>query len=91
MGSAGISVFIEPELGTPDMTTRGGAGDVLSDTGDRRGVVGNPFPPCGPKLDVSERGEGDGLERVTGELGVGDEGPGDDELGTGGCGLDVIG
>ena len=37
MGSTGISLLI-PE--SPEITTSGGAGDVLSETGDRRGVVG---------------------------------------------------
>lgn len=64
------------------MTTRGGAGDVLSETGDRRGVVGALTPPSAPRearlgaeaLAV-EGDDGPGAEDGTGVLDAG--GPGD--------------
>ena len=34
-------------LGAPLMTTKGGAGEVLSATGERRGVIGAPPPGVG--------------------------------------------
>lgn len=72
------------------MTTRGGAGEVFSETGDRRGVVGSPFACAPPALDpwpwaeseLSESGEGfdvAGFRLVIGELGAGDDGPGEEE------------
>jgi hypothetical protein len=39
IGSFGISELV----GAPEITTSGGAGDVLSETGDRLGVVGAGF------------------------------------------------
>lgn len=63
----------------PEITTRGGAGDVLSDTGDRRGVIGTP-PPCWPDVDPSDNGDGLPV-RFMGELDTGDDGPGDDDEG----------
>ena len=70
------------------MTTSGGAGDVLSVTGDRRGVMGPP-PTTGavPRDDSPVFDNGEGLLRVIGELGAGDDGPGEVELG--GRGLPV--
>jgi hypothetical protein len=55
MGSCGISALTACGFGAPEMTTKGGAGDVLSDTGDRRGVIGGPTEGFGwrpPSLDV---------------------------------------
>jgi len=77
IGSAGISEFIE--LGAPEMTTRGGAGDVLSETGDRRGVMGAP-PACEFNDEPSDRGEGPPV-RFKGELDMGEDGPGEEEDG----------
>ena len=73
------------------MTTSGGAGDVLSDTGERRGVNGPPPTVGAPRDESPERGEG--LLRVTGELGAGDDGPDDDALAgllPVGLGLDLL-
>jgi len=71
------------------MTTRGGAGDVLSETGDRRGVVGALFD-WEPSDAPSDSGEGL-LVRPIDELEMGEEGPGEDEVGMGGVGLFVGG
>lgn len=71
------------------MTTRGGAGDVLSETGDRRGVVGSPLPEGWPRMDPSDNGEGLGALPM-GELGEGEDGPGDEDRGMGGVGLEVV-
>lgn len=73
-------------LGAPLMTTRGGAGDVLSDTGDRRGVMGAPPPAPAPgvglvpsvlpaPLFVGFNGDPP-LVRSIGEATAGDDGPG---------------
>jgi hypothetical protein len=47
MGSGGISE-LTVDTGAPEMTTSGGAGDVFSETGDRRGVVGVPAARLSP-------------------------------------------
>ena len=44
IGSEGISVLIGAAFGAPLMTTSGGAGEVLSATGDRLGPRGAPTP-----------------------------------------------
>lgn len=66
MGSEGISLLIGGGCGAPEITTRGGAGEVLSFMGDRRGVMG--APPW--KAAASEAWR-------LGELTAGDDGPGD--------------
>lgn len=66
MGSEGISLLMGGGCGAPEITTRGGAGEVLSFMGDRRGVMG--VPPW--KAGASEACR-------LGELTAGDDGPGD--------------
>jgi hypothetical protein len=44
IGSEGISEFTGAALGAPLITTSGGAGEVLSATGDRLGPRGTPTP-----------------------------------------------
>jgi hypothetical protein len=80
-----------PPDGAPEMTTSGGAGDVFSPTGDRRGVMGccgasddgSPFPlPLGPKGGCEVRLIGDDM---------GEEGPAGEPAGSAGVGLDAEG
>lgn len=85
IGSDGISLLTGAALGAPLITTSGGAGDVLSDTGDRRGVMGAPPPGVGllpsvlpaPLFEVEFGFRGDPAPvRSIGEAAAGDEGPG---------------
>lgn len=66
MGSEGISVLMGGAWGAPEITTSGGAGEVLSFMGERRGVMGAPPWRAGAS----------GAWRL-GELTEGDEGPED--------------
>lgn len=79
MGSAGISVL--DCCGAPEIITSGGAGDVLSETGERRGVSGAPMAEARDDdavlAAVAESGWGAELV-FAGD--AGDEGPGDGEL-----------
>lgn len=77
MGSDGISVLMGGGWGAPEITTSGGAGEVLSFMGDRRGVMG--APPWRPGASEAWR---------LGELTEGDDGPEDavDCLWAGGLG-----
>ena len=75
-------MLIGPLLGAAEMEIIGGAGDDLSLTGDRLGVVGPAWPEV----------KGEPVRSVAGEPIEGDDGPGEDELtGSGGCGFDVDG
>ena len=86
IGSEGISVA---GFEAPEMTTRGGAGEVLSETGDRRGVVGALFA-WEPRDAPSESGEGF-VVRFIEDPEMGEDGPGEEEVGIGGVGLFVGG
>jgi len=69
------------------MTTRGGAGDVLSATGERRGVMGAPPPGVGlvprlleplaelPLLMLMDDDEPSPEVRSMGDAAAGDDGP----------------
>ena len=74
IGSLGISAFTGGTEGAPEMTTRGGAGDVLSAKGERRGVVG---PSLAPVLLLVPCRKG-GCEEPRGEVRAGEEGPGEE-------------
>lgn len=85
MGSTGISLLTGAALDAPLMTTSGGAGDVLSATGERRGVMGAPPPgvglvprllafPAEPLFGFKGEPSPDGLSM--GEAAAGEEGPG---------------
>lgn len=85
MGSDGISLLTGAAFGAPLITTSGGAGEVLSATGERRGVMGAPPPGVGlvPNVLPAPLFERLGLKgdpspdvRSIGEAAAGDEGPG---------------
>ena len=88
MASLGESEVIGAAFGAPEITTRGGAGDVLSETGDRRGVVGPtgvcPLTIC-PLTMPSELEDWD-ADRL-GAVREGDDGPGEFGLGMADGGL----
>jgi hypothetical protein len=80
IGSGGISELTGEDWGAPEITTSGGAGDVLSETGDLRGVMGAPAPGWAERFSPATA-RGDWFDRPAGEVRDGDDGPGEELVG----------